>query len=1274
MTKIFSNRKTKYLFFFIILFTCFLISAIVSPILVENQKSNWESILIDNIEYNTSKINEAIKSKTETLIGCTKKIKLGLINLLSSQKYDRGKLFQAIEHFSNDNIVCEVYDNNFELVAWNSSPVIEKQNLADIKSRISQSFFIDKKLIAYLSFADSLNAGNHSLILLVSQPVEKHYSLSKEYLKEINLSESLSKILSVSVKIDYNSSAIGSKDGRKYSSIITNNHNNKIGVATFDKPALETAVENIQNQISLIQSLIIFVSLILTGLYSRRHFQKITNKFIKIILLAFYLTILRLALFYFEIPFSMVHNTLTDSSYFSSVFGYGIVRSPIELTITLSFLLIVIFYTYQTAQIFFKTNANQNKNLFLTLIVVISALLFYFLVYRGFGASLRSVIFDSSIRYFRDFSLFPALPVLVMCLNILMLGIIVIMVSILLWLFILQNLQSGINKNKIVTLLMLLVSVQIAGWIFDIVQSEPQGTPLIRIIFVTISFLVSCWLYFRKQIKPIQHFIYVSLTASIFSVSLLTYYNSELERESLKTTAQEITRTDERLIEFYIYQTLKQTSSNELTINSLLGNSNMDSDAFICWTNSMLYMEGIPAEISFYSFKKNLLGYFSSSINSIRNFISQAQPFPDTLVIRKFIEPYTGRQNFIGTMPIKFDEMVIGYAKVVVMNDKNYFNFTNMPKFLIPRRAGILSAVDYEKLNLFEFQDGVLSRSYGDKTLSEAVRDSLTSSKFTEYNEAWVKLKLDNENHLIYLSKKQNHVQNKILAVAMEEKNFSWNLSDFFKIFFIHTTLIVAILFVVSLIKYRSSLIIISQYKTRLIGAFLIVSIIPLILVAVYFRNLTETKNSELVSKRLTELARQVESYLKYYSTTSFINQTKIFEKAGNDLNISFSVYVNANLFFSSNKIIYDSGLLSKTIQPQVFIHSILNSDKIVFTKENFESIPVNSIYLRAELSGINYIICISDLFNTVSLPLSGIELDIFLFGIFSLAVILLFVFSTFLADQISSPIRKLTGATNSVGSGDLNVEIVYKRTGEIKNLIDGFNSMVRRIRQSQIELTRLERETAWKEMAKQVAHEIKNPLTPMKLNIQQLITAHKDKSPKFDSIFEKVTSIIISQIDILKNIASEFSNFARMPRLNISKLNAVSVTNEAVSLFSEESIQIKFVADHSSIIINADEEQLKRTIVNLIRNSIQAKANKLTVSISLKEDLCEIKVEDNGTGISEENINKVFDENFTTKKSGMGIGLSMAKRFIESVNGNIAVEKTSTEGTTILITIPIAG
>ena len=194
-----------------------------------------------------------------------------------------------------------------------------------------------------------------------------------------------------------------------------------------------------------------------------------------------------------------------------------------------------------------------------------------------------------------------------------------------------------------------------------------------------------------------------------------------------------------------------------------------------------------------------------------------------------------------------------------------------------------------------------------------------------------------------------------------------------------------------------------------------------------------------------------------------------------------------------------------------------------------------------------------------------------------------------------------------------------------------------------------------------------------MKLSIQQLIAAYRDKSAKFDAIFEKVTATIAAQIEILKNIASEFSNFARMPRINIKRFDLSKAIDEVITLFADERRPIRLHNTSGAVQVKADEEQLKRMIINLFRNAIQAGAEIIDVDIIVKEGNCEIRVSDNGSGIDSGNIERVFDENFTTKEQGMGLGLSMAKRYVESIEGNISVEKSTTDGTTILIKIPVA-
>jgi nitrogen fixation/metabolism regulation signal transduction histidine kinase len=240
-----------------------------------------------------------------------------------------------------------------------------------------------------------------------------------------------------------------------------------------------------------------------------------------------------------------------------------------------------------------------------------------------------------------------------------------------------------------------------------------------------------------------------------------------------------------------------------------------------------------------------------------------------------------------------------------------------------------------------------------------------------------------------------------------------------------------------------------------------------------------------------------------------------------------------------------------------------------------------------------------------------------------------------------------------------------------MRDLYQGFNLMTKELQKNQIELAELERESAWKEMAKQVAHEIKNPLTPIKLAVQQLIASHKDESKDFDKIFKKVTKTTLNQIDNLGQIASEFSSFAKMPSIKLEKLDVIPVIKDTINLFIDDKIKIDFESEVTEAIVEADTSQLRRMLINMIRNSIQANATNSTIKLTSNDDNYLIIIVDNGEGISEENKEKIFEINFTTKEKGMGLGLKLARRFLEGVNGKINLVQSGSSGATFEITIP---
>ena len=295
---------------------------------------------------------------------------------------------------------------------------------------------------------------------------------------------------------------------------------------------------------------------------------------------------------------------------------------------------------------------------------------------------------------------------------------------------------------------------------------------------------------------------------------------------------------------------------------------------------------------------------------------------------------------------------------------------------------------------------------------------------------------------------------------------------------------------------------------------------------------------------------------------------------------------------------------------------------------------------------------------------------------VFIAILILSIVLAYFLSKTIIGSIQKISDRILKTTINNQNQKIVSEEApNEIQILISAYNKMVDELEISADKLARSERENAWKEMAKQVAHEIKNPLTPMRLTVQMF---DRKFDPENANIKEKVkdfTESLIQQIDTMTAVASAFSNFATMPNQEMEKVNLVKVISSTVEIFNED--YIHFTSDKNQIIGNFDKTQIVRIVNNLIKNAIQAIPNiklfpEILVDLKLIDQIAVLTVSDNGLGIKEENLQKIFEPKFTTKSSGMGLGLAMVKNIIESYGGTISVSSKEGEGTTFKIELPI--
>lgn len=295
-----------------------------------------------------------------------------------------------------------------------------------------------------------------------------------------------------------------------------------------------------------------------------------------------------------------------------------------------------------------------------------------------------------------------------------------------------------------------------------------------------------------------------------------------------------------------------------------------------------------------------------------------------------------------------------------------------------------------------------------------------------------------------------------------------------------------------------------------------------------------------------------------------------------------------------------------------------------------------------------------------------------------SLVYLLMFIIAIslayFLSSYITKSIKSISDKMKQTRLNQRNEKILLNASSsEIEILVDAYNNMIDQLEESAAKLAKNEREQAWREMAKQVAHEIKNPLTPMRLTVQSF---ERKFNPEDQDIKEKLSEYsktLIQQIDLMSTIASAFSDFAKMPTQNKEKIEVVNVIKLAIDIFDEKAIE--FHTNEQKLYAFLDKNQLIRIITNLVKNALQATDEvenpQIIVSLFSENTNLKITVSDNGRGIDENLKNLIFEPKFTTKSSGMGLGLAMIKNIIEAYDGSISFTSTKNKGTIFTVIIP---
>ena len=619
---------------------------------------------------------------------------------------------------------------------------------------------------------------------------------------------------------------------------------------------------------------------------------------------------------------------------------------------------------------------------------------------------------------------------------------------------------------------------------------------------------------------------------------------------------------------------------------------------------------------------------------------------------------------------------------------------TPFPRVLAPSE---LFGTDDEGIAYAEYDDGVLVRSRGGAApsrLNPVGRDSLET-----FGGVWLRETIEGRANRAYYLRTADEQTVVVARVAAGDGPDALFLLLRLSL---AALAVGALVFVAGIpVRMRAGLFPAprTRFRDRVLNRFLVVGLASVALTGVVGMQVIQEQNRQTVRDALRQDLQRAEALLAADAPDAAtgaaaaralsLNVRPDAVAAG--LGVDVHLYRGADLLESSRRQLVRQSLIEPRLPAAVYRALYLDGDPFAFDDDQIGSFVYTTGYKAVADSTGQPVgaIAIPTLPEQATIEAGRARMVAYLFGGLLVLLVAIVGLAVLLAGQLTRPFGRLRRGLQAVGAGEVDEPIPVDTRDEVGQLVETFNAMQADLAESRRQLAEQERELAWSEMARQVAHEIKNPLMPMKLSVQHLQRVFQpagEEAPadekRFSGQFERTTGMLIDQIETLNRIASDFSRFARMPMRSPETVDLVEVAREAAALFEGELAETDHAAftldlpDHALPVL-ADREELRRVVINLLTNALQAIPTGTPGEIRLHawSDAASAyaSVSDNGTGIPEEVQPRVFQPSFSTKTSGMGLGLAISRRGVEAVGGTITFATEIGEGTTFTVRLPHA-
>lgn len=980
------------------------------------------------------------------------------------------------------------------------------------------------------------------------------------------------------------------------------------------------------------------------------------------------LALFRLPMLYFRFPAAFIETDIFDSRFFASSFFNPSFGDVIINLFALTLISVYIFRHYRKSKIvrYLLRAPDKLRVAWLVFIAGLSAM-----IHHGMYLIFQTVYHNSQITYDINetikFDIHRIQGFLIYVL---------IAINIFLFYHVLFRLMERLVKDKKNMWGAFTFGLLLFGLVnYFVEQTFWQSMVVSAVLFVVLYITKLPYWISQLRYKTFLYF-FTSIIATSILASLAIYeFENERETARKRKFAEQFLIENDDLGE-YLLSEINNKVKDDVFIQARLAGSFLSKDIIkskIRQKHLSRYFDKYDTRIYIYNTSGRPFGNDGSGLSpgEVRKFNVEEYKtvYPNIFFINKFGADVSKR--YLSIIEIKRRGILVGY---VVLDLKL--------KRIIPENVYPELLVDNRFLLPFQHRD----YSYAVFSGQNITYNSGSFNYYTNFNRRLLKqpdiyksgLSEGRYRHLAFSDR-----EGRTIVITSNSHNRVDIIANFSFLFLI--LIFTILIFFSGYAMYFSFQNVSLNYSAKIqlylnIAFFLPLFVVSVTTLSLINRSFRKEVNDEYY-KKAQSISTNISADLKNYVDNIIDDSEELPDKlaeiakfASADVNL-FST--RGRLIASSQPVIYENDILSKYINPEAYAKIKEQGENAYITRESVGTLEFNTTFFGVKASDTGELIgIISVPFFQSEYTLERNEINILanVINIFSLIFIAFLIISYLASKWLTFPLTFITQKLKKTTLTGFNEPLTWKTEDEIGIMVGEYNRMLINLEESKRALARSQKESAWREMAQQVAHEIKNPLTPMKLTLQHLSRKLLGTAEQED--FERPIGTLLHQVDTLNDIASSFSSFAKMPMPEHERYEISSVIKKTVALYATtENVDIKLNMPDEEVYTMGDEQLTGRIISNIMLNSIQAREQgemsiELTLTVEGKRKI-QIELKDDGPGIDEEIYSKIFIPNFTTKETGSGIGLAIAKHGVEHAGGKIWFETELEKGTAFYIELP---